>query len=824
MKKIIFIIFSVLLLTRCEDKIEHNPPTMATGKEIQVELKCSIANLIAGDETTKTVAAERKGTPATRVIPADMESGGIYEDKDPIIQNIWIIQFDGNTPDAKMVGAPRYLSVEDEDLILIDPQNPSSPLNISVPLVEVKTECYTLFVANIREGLQYNWNLGSESTFADVITRTKTIQFESGTYEDFTTLDSIGSRTLLMSAVTKSVVTLGTPLVVDFKRNVAKVTLNLTLDNGEMSIRSVRMRNVSNSIVYADAALEANGITNTTVFPVNFLPLDYSGITNSVHLPNSENPLKTYSWYVPRNQQGKSSLSTSAKQKTFFAPTNATFIEIIAQKGSDLTCIIRIYPGAEMINDYNLLADHEYTINLTVKDVGSNDDSRVQSISHLVDYSGNGSLGSMSNSFIINPAPVESGVHRTYRIGVQQVSRYWGGTADGYGNVDKNTIEEGEPWQVFLIWSDLPTLVSTDQSSSTAITLKNNNSTTIPGGGVGPNHAFELNVPPGLPAGNFLIGIKKTGAGSEDKILWSWHFWVTDYTPDYFNRTLIKQNTYTYTVPGGQVERYGSSAIGDFWSEGGIYKDRVMMDRNLGAVENFFSVYLNNLSIRGLLFYQFGRKDPLPGSVITAYNNFFTPSSSYGVPEGGNTSTSIAISESVSKPWVYYLSPANWSSQATDPNYLWNDPNTKTFSDPKSIYDPCPPGWRMPINGTWNDFSRRDNPSSPYITTVNPLRDLGWTTGRGIGSGEITPYGARYWPGTTVNDPVQGRIWYPAIGSRRTANAGLNGPGGVVFYISASASSVTHAYALNGGQTDIRPSYSSHRGVGYSVRCIADKQ
>jgi hypothetical protein len=168
--------------------------------------------------------------------------------------------------------------------------------------------------------------------------------------------------------------------------------------------------------------------------------------------------------------------------------------------------------------------------------------------------------------------------------------------------------------------------------------------------------------------GNAVIALKR---GST--IYWSWHIWVTQQPVSEFTN-----NGYTF------------------------------MDRNLGATEN-----ANSLQGRGL-FYQWGRKDPFPpamakASVVSQFNGLLgTPirvrtenRNAFGVAKG--------MQESIRNPTTFFSSKnlADWLPN--NENTLWN-----TTKDKKSVYDPCPNGWRVP---------KRKGPESanPPVDGHNPL-------------------------------------------------------------------------------------------------------
>ena len=138
--------------------------------------------------------------------------------------------------------------------------------------------------------------------------------------------------------------------------------------------------------------------------------------------------------------------------------------------------------------------------------------------------------------------------------------------------------------------------------------------------------------------GNAVIAVND----NLDRVLWSWHVWLTDY-------------------PQEQV----------YYNNAGI-----MMDRNLGATTN--SPYEAN--VVGLE-YQWGRKDP----VSFSGNKSTCPSSS--------SYESTSIEYSILHPTTVLEFSAYNSLNGRD-RTLWG------ANAIKSIYDPCPAGWRVPASGS----------------------------------------------------------------------------------------------------------------------------
>lgn len=155
--------------------------------------------------------------------------------------------------------------------------------------------------------------------------------------------------------------------------------------------------------------------------------------------------------------------------------------------------------------------------------------------------------------------------------------------------------------------------------------------------------------------GNAVIAARN----GEGKILWSWHIWMTD-------------------TPQEQV----------YYNNAGT-----MMDRNLGAT----SATPGDAGALGLL-YQWGRKDPFLGSSAVNKHEGVVAKSTITWPSPVERDINTGkVEYAVQNPTVFISVPyaGDWKNK-TDYD-LWQ-------SD-KTVYDPCPPGWRVPDggrNGVWS--------------------------------------------------------------------------------------------------------------------------
>ncbi len=205
---------------------------------------------------------------------------------------------------------------------------------------------------------------------------------------------------------------------------------------------------------------------------------------------------------------------------------------------------------------------------------------------------------------------------------------------------------------------------------------------------VGKN-AIKVTLPPGFEYQNIAINVKYG-----TNIIWSWHLWVTDYNP-YF--TDLKDNESSPLAYPIRISTYQNepmvgennalhSYAGELWNTGSIYGDKFIMDRNLGALGADFDGHGAQGSKKGILFYQFGRKDPFTTNRLNSKHN-----------------SKVDFEYVVKSPSEYVaVVSQNWSNQDSNFDYIWNDKKISKDSlltgKQKSIFDPSPLGFKIPVN------------------------------------------------------------------------------------------------------------------------------
>ncbi len=316
-------------------------------------------------------------------------------------------------------------------------------------------------------------------------------------------------------------------------------------------------------------------------------------------------------------------------------------------------------------------------------------------------------------------------------------------------------------------------------------------------------NAIKITQPAGFEEQNYVVNVKKNGV-----VIWSIHCWATSYNPyrnTKFTKPLRTSTNQVFDVTQGELHSYADAAAATPMWSGGIYADKFIMDRHIGARSASFaghgSITNNSQGDPGTLYYQFGRKDPL--ARVATYVNGYT----YGV-----VTTQQSFAGAVNNPEKFVGIEGNWSSE-TDANstlILWNDNEltAQGYTIGKSIFDPSPLGFRVPIEGTWSNFTSSDQ-SSEQLNPENYT--FLWTR-------YFNPIPVNYNYGRLYN----GYAYYPLSGYRNDSD-GLLGTGGSNGYsYSATPDTNVKGHYLIFLNNRLNTSGFDNRAFGLPVRPIQE--
>lgn len=313
------------------------------------------------------------------------------------------------------------------------------------------------------------------------------------------------------------------------------------------------------------------------------------------------------------------------------------------------------------------------------------------------------------------------------------------------GNDTESTIT---PEYVEVIWSDVKDLIS-DLS--------------LTGGRI----SFSVSD----VKGNALIGVKESAESEE--YLWSWHIWCTDQPKD----ETYPENRFKY-----------------------VY---TVMDRALGATSADEGSY-------DAMLYEWGRKDPftnkstiyLKGTEETDVKaKWYKTKSQSKVPDDGNNNVTWAAQH----PDTYIYGKYRWCQK--DDVSLWGNPKGDTQYYPsmqeitKTVYDPCPAGYRVPPKDTWIDWDEASKRQGSFAKGYTFIYDEGKTTWFAAVGSRCSQSNAMYSASGLYNVGKQGYYWT----SSHHSSSNLNMMGYFEFY-AATVYPQSHFYGA----------------AGYAVRCVKE--
>ena len=305
----------------------------------------------------------------------------------------------------------------------------------------------------------------------------------------------------------------------------------------------------------------------------------------------------------------------------------------------------------------------------------------------------------------------------------------------------------------------------------------------------------RFKLPDTSARGNAVIAVyDKAG-----KVLWSWHIWITDH-------------------PAEQPVTIGEHTI-------------TFLDRNLGATAATCNSAESALATYGL-YYQWGRKDPSMGPPTYNYSPInLNTAPYYDFSSDEKTAAEVvqfaqpSLQNGVENPMYLILPTAqplsyifNWTHQRYD--FLWGY-NMATGMTTKTIYDPCPYGYRVPSSELGALFSM----GSGSVGTYGYTRTID-------GVQFFFPYAGYKGVDVGLNSLVSAWKYVGQKGDYQSsmycADADAENNGGISHYMHRARVYISKESSWN--ETNVG-SYSGNIHIDYAnrrtaapIRCVKDKK
>ena len=787
----------VLISTGCEDKIDSPAVNPSEGKTVEVTLNLGIADEEDGagataSPTSKAGSNSRSALEAVPVYGMQTKSGTDIPDK---LYNLEIWQYDGS---GKQIGGKALGNV-----------TVGSTFTASL---KQATGCKLLLVAR---GASADFESLSGKTLSEVQNITvKAKESNINAIAPNAIGNSLANMTYYLYLENVNITSAGkieSPAGQDvrllLKRLATKVELNWTFAS-DMTQKGYTLKEVKLCQVPAHYRLIPR--TEETKWG-NVYPSSVAEFVDVYRLTGTEldnaNSAKTV--WIPANARGISSYSNSPyyRNKTNANPA-ATYAEFVVDNSEKKERLYyRVYLGGNETDDFNLLENTNYHWTVNINKADYVNDPRIQLLDQTPVKSTNEQP--TSNCFMMLPGTNICFNPYKHEAGVNGWNTEL--TTDG-------SIKDGkEIKKVKILWQNKDAGTSSELVMGYPISESDHsNLVKLTNGDIAKDARIHLKVPV-TNGGNALIA----AYGTDDKIaLWSWHIWVSDYVPallgsftagDATSRTKAIEAAQN-TTRGGIVHTYQGAS----WTqESGAFYKKVIMDRNLGAIRAVPALESDLESARtyGVL-YQWGRKDPMPGSADGSYEeaNTIFNADGYTIPLGKEDGGSLA--NSIANPSTFYR-------KMYLENGLWG-PSTKT------IYDPCPKGWKVPDFYNATNYTMFDG--FAFGSNLALVNNKKWLTSPIAESAAVikATNGLLYlYPGETYADYSCKSVWFPMYWMRE-AGTGLLRTSAACFvmYSAHESSKTTYVYYTEikaHGALILTNDDKAVKAYGMSVRCIQEK-
>ena len=259
-----------------------------------------------------------------------------------------------------------------------------------------------------------------------------------------------------------------------------------------------------------------------------------------------------------------------------------------------------------------------------------------------------------------------------------------------------------------------------------------------------------------IQSGNAVVAVTK-GSGASKTVLWSWHLWFAP--KDVLDKIKVtnhqnKDYYFTKETLGWKPTQWSGST----YSSDRTVKVKVEQTVANNGTKAYTVINITqnpgNVKKGATTLYQFGRKDAFPGVATSDLK-------AGSITE--NAGDNMSITNNIQNPDKFYI---YGSSVWTNYGYynLWSADNTVTGSynqgndNPvvKTVYDPCPVGFKMPANNAFTGFTTTgQNSTSQSEMNVDGTDDWQqWTNN----------FGHNFWTNSsktaTINFPASGLRYY----------------------------------------------------------------
>lgn len=753
------ILFAVLLVASivsgCADDLEETPQPAVPGGSGE-----PLFQLAVDAYTVKAQSGVRASVPSEQ---PEKESDG-----EKAIRDFWLFQF---RPDGSQLAAPKYYDLQSVTETLSDLfQRAFADLTKNTPM--------TVYVVTNTGSSSWASGAGFD-TLAKVKEQTLPSPFPIQAGVDSDNDGAADDIYIPMNGQLDGItVTDKTLVVVPVTRMYAKVKIQVGFNEPSMDFYYADVTGVPwyCKVSPLSNGVDANGEPNAVPFPDGTRMISRAFDSNEAVTDEEGN--KWLIVYMPENIRGEVAEADKAAQKGI--PENTLTVSIRAKyDGADF--YYTVYPGENTVNNFNIRRNCVYRVTIDVRNITDQHNPS-------------------SNCYVVKPGGklTFEPYNRAEKGGGYDISTY----------LDPNVAAK-KIARVGIIWQTKDCIGDNTNGDLVHIVPDTDN----------PRNSKIVIEKTGVE-GNALIG----AYNSSGTIIWSWHIWVTPNEPDNIANAIV-YTTYRWDskgiYPNERIPGYGIMPCNI-----GALDARSADDMPGYSISKGSKFPESQIRTFGML-YQWGRKDPFPPMIYSTgtedsngdleYTNAYTgdhyandnrtivnKTSDYST---GRWSTipqrylfysvvgqdqSNPVKYAIEHPTVYLSGTGSNITGAGTNSYnnyngdwcgrqgsdgLWGGEKGSgglligsgahiydNYGE-KSIFDPCPKGWRVPPGDLWLGFTSTGLNPTDFEAQVNYSQE---ESGKRPG---MSMYVRDWRNGPTVYFPLQGTRIY----NGKCTNTGLCG-------------------------------------------------
>ena len=310
-----------------------------------------------------------------------------------------------------------------------------------------------------------------------------------------------------------------------------------------------------------------------------------------------------------------------------------------------------------------------------------------------------------------------------------------------------------------------------------------------------------------IQSGNAVVAVTK-GSGASKTVLWSWHLWFAPKDAlDKIKVTNHQNVNYYFTKEalGWKPTQWSGSTYSSARTVKVKVEQTVANNSTKQAAVINITQNPGNVKKGANTLYQFGRKDAFPGVATSDLK-------AGGITE--NAGNNMSITNNIQNPDKFYIYGISvlmyygyynlWSADNTvEGGYNQGNDNPVV----KTVYDPCPVGFKMPANNAFTGFTA--NGQNNGIMNVDGTDNLQTYQNN---------FGHNFWTSSSKT----ATIYFPASGRRSYDGGSLNVVGYAGFYWSAVPSGNNYSCYLAFVSNGVSPLHENPRAFGCAARPVSE--